>query len=266
MSETKFGTWRDTAMHLTHIPSLLRSLERRIVQLPEKSAVELPKPDVRGLVRPQPMVSSPAVRPSEPSLANRSGIPPPPEIVEPFLGAWLKVGDEVEGRYQSKHNEWYRGIITRARGHQAKWDVVYHDDDKDFRLCRQCVRPFDGYREGEELDHAVDGNADNWRAARILTVHGDDTYDIELVNDDQIVRGVQTKTDFRRFKTDEEYESDGPFWLGEQVEAQWYDEEQGAKWYLATIVNVNGDDTYGVEYFDGDYERHKPSSLIRSLS
>ena len=276
VSETKFGTWRDTALHMTHIPTLLRSLERKILKWPASAVVAMPKPDVRGLVvRPQPAVSSSPAPTAREFLVGtrRNAIPPPPAIEEPFPGAWLKVGDEVEGRYKSQHNEWYRGTIMRARGHQATWDVLYHDGDKDFRLCRQCVRPFAEYQVGEVVDHAHEANTDDWRTARILAVHGDNTYDIEHLTDDRIiVRGLQTKTGIRRFKTEEEYASDGPFWLGEQVEARWYDEEgedpdeHDGKWYLGTIVNVNGDDTYGVEYDDGDYESQLPGSEIQSLS
>jgi hypothetical protein len=272
-SETKFGIWRDTALHQTFIPSLLRSLELQILHLPHTRVVDLQTPlsvyRYHGLRSPQSFV--PRFTPVH--FANTgSGIPPAPKIVEPYLGAWLKVGDDVEGRYHSIHNEWYRGTIINVQGYDMVWDVKYHDGETDIELCRRCVRPFLDYKVGEEVEyHSLSDETELWYRAHILEVLGDDTYSFRQVDDSTRIYRIKV-SDIRRFKSEDKV--DDAFQLGDEVEGRFYDEDDNdhnGKWYLGTVVtataSLDQDRTYryGVEFFDGDSSELEAHD-IRALS
>jgi hypothetical protein len=271
-SETKFGAFRETSLHQKFIPSLLRSLELRVLQRPRASTVDLPKAptgrNTRVFVSPKSFASR------IPMLsrfhASRSGIPSGAKVVEPFLGAWLKVGDDIEGRYANEHNEWYRGTIVRAKGHTLTWDIEYNDGEIGVDMCRGCVRPFQDYRVGEIVEVQLNSDDQLYVAARISAVYGGNRYAFARLDDGFVVDDFET-VDIRRYKSEAEYVLDGPFRLGEEVEARYFDEDgdgdHDGKWYLGTIVNIlENDQAYGVEYFDGSYQTNLSAADIRSLS
>mmetsp|Transcript_4135 Transcript_4135/g.8133 ORF Transcript_4135/g.8133 Transcript_4135/m.8133 type:complete len:653 (+) Transcript_4135:1539-3497(+) len=283
-SETKFGTWRDTAMQRTHIPSLLRSLELRIVRLPKPSSAEkgAAEPKARGLVLPRARASRQLMMDlimsdttSDTQRVVLNGIPPARPIREPFPGAWLRVGDKVEGRYENKFNQWYRGEIVGAAANKMTWQVKYYDDEVDDSMCRWCVRRFVPYRVGQYVDFKMDPDTEDWSPARILKVHGDgEAYDFLLLEDNNNKRTIKrfSTPDIRRRKTTAQFKHDPPFRMGQELEARWYGKDEGSakeehdgKWYLATIVNVNENGTFNVQFFDGDYGRNLKFSDLRAL-
>lgn len=95
--ETRFGYLRHTALHQKHIPMLLLKLQSEILRLSPQPKV----PPIAGIpsktlsARPNlpelPTFKSESVRERERSLIISSR-----EVEEPFLGAWLAEGDEVE--------------------------------------------------------------------------------------------------------------------------------------------------------------------------
>jgi hypothetical protein len=112
-SETKFGPWRDTALHRSHIPRLLATLEGRLVgattkaTLPPSSLLSRTarssspassgrqKSPVRVIVLPQ---GDGSARMVSPSVGDHEGDDDGemPRGDGPYHGAWLQVGDRVD--------------------------------------------------------------------------------------------------------------------------------------------------------------------------
>jgi hypothetical protein len=111
-SETKFGVFRDMAIHRQHISGMLHNLQDKILDPPfgtvQKSRVvtkSSPSSRVgRALRRSLPKPR----RDSSDSHLRLPSLPPVPAIQEPFQGAWLSEGDVVEGKYKCKHNGTFR--------------------------------------------------------------------------------------------------------------------------------------------------------------
>jgi hypothetical protein len=107
-SETKFGTWRDTALHRRHIPRLLATLEERlgavprpVTEAPLSKAAQSSSHSPRRIFRRRPVLvvpegsAAPMVRPSVGTDNDNDDATPH----EPFYGAWLQVGDRVDALY-----------------------------------------------------------------------------------------------------------------------------------------------------------------------
>jgi hypothetical protein len=108
-SETKFGPWRESALHLRHIPRLLTTLVESLSGVPRAVTTAAPfSKAARSLSKPRrikfrrdpvflvptglsaPMVSSSGVGSGNNDYAMPRG---------PFHGAWLQVGDRVDALY-----------------------------------------------------------------------------------------------------------------------------------------------------------------------
>ena len=278
-SETKFGPWRDTQLHETYIPALLNSLKERILGVIDRNETTALKP-ARSIV-PSFRVHTylaqiPATKQRTTTTCGRNnGIPPiETNISEPFVGAWLRVGDDVEGRYRGEHNEWYRGRIIGASAFDATWTVEYYDGEQDSYLCRYCVRPFRDYQVGEVVEYMAT-EKDDWHEARIAAVKYDEHYDavqydfFHLATDDEVrARYGIIPSDMRRFKPI--LAQEGHFNLGQQVEARYYDdyEEHDGQWYIGSIVAINEDEdrtTYNVEFWDGSDQLELWEEDLRAL-
>lgn len=111
LSETKYGRWRDTSMHLGAIPLFLRRLQDKILHLPWVISKRSNGVSPGNIPRPRKMHGLP--QPSLPSIPKRTHfstkrrrmLPEEPPISEPYLGAWLKGGDVVEAKYQGLPGE-----------------------------------------------------------------------------------------------------------------------------------------------------------------
>jgi hypothetical protein len=111
-SETKFGSWRSMSIHRKIIPKQLSTLEQKIL-LETKLGHSKQKGGDLAKTKPQERQKSLLSPPQQfavyyPTVValerNRSAFYPRPVLTEPFKGAWLEVGDDVEGKYHSVHN------------------------------------------------------------------------------------------------------------------------------------------------------------------
>ena len=111
-SETKFGSWRSMSIHRKIIPKQLSALEHKVL-LETKLGDLKQKGGDWAKTKPQEWQKSSLSPPRQFAVysttvvaleRNKSAFYLRPVVTEPFKGAWLEVGDDVEGKYQSVHN------------------------------------------------------------------------------------------------------------------------------------------------------------------
>lgn len=111
LSETKYGFWRETAMHDLHVPVLLRKLQDRFLQLSSKNGKlgESLLTMRRAVSRSSNFVGVRSMLAGLPSYAAiprnivySSGKPSHATISEPYSAAWASVGDLIEAKYRSE--------------------------------------------------------------------------------------------------------------------------------------------------------------------
>ena len=272
-AESRFGVWRDTALHQTAVPALLRSLEERILASSESSTASsaLLRNSGGHFDTPKSFLAPPLFRSSsETGWTKRSGIPRSRhrDVQEPFPGAWVKVGDEVEARYSydNESNIWFRGKVIGANAHELSWDVEYYDLEVDKSLCRRCVKPFEEYQAGHMVRFFTEED-EVWHDAVIRSVHGNDTYTFERTGDEPAIIVKQTQ-DIHRYRRDQELSSEVAYKLGDQVETKgtlWKGSQSA--WELGTIISLEDDDVYGVAHHDGDrFRLNVRHSRIRHIT
>ena len=69
--------------------------------------------------------------------------------------------------------EWYRGTIMSINSNRDAYDVIYDDEEEDFGLCRRCVRQYEPFHRGEEVDVRAD-EGEEFEPGRIVAVYTND--------------------------------------------------------------------------------------------
>jgi hypothetical protein len=156
--------------------------------------------------------------------------------------------------------EWYPGIITHVSANRKIWNVQYADGEIDTNLCYECVRPFQPYQIGEEIEARIINEQDEYvyvPGTVQATSSDGDVYDIRLDVDGVTVSS--SLSDCRR-----RYEIQ--LQVNERVETL-YPGESPTTWFTGTIMKVNADmSTYDVLYDDGDFLKNVPKDEIRLLT
>lgn len=135
--------------------------------------------------------------------------------------------------------EWYRATVTSINPNKGNIDVRYDDGDKDKGLCRMCVRPYIPL----EVDEPVAVRVKNgFHDGRVVGVYDDARYDVQTYTIG--LRRNVTASSIRRFD----------YKLGEGAAVEALYQGVGDIWYRGKIVQVNDDETFDVEYDDGDKE------------
>jgi hypothetical protein len=126
LSETRFGYWRESVLHMFHIPDMLRKLQDKLIHYDANTRVAFrrgrhngrPKAHLSAYNNMQ-TTSSKTTTPYRPFFstksvtsisfqnkttmtARRNALPPQPAIEPPNKSAWLQEGDIVEGQYNSQ--------------------------------------------------------------------------------------------------------------------------------------------------------------------
>ena len=101
LSETRFGFWRDTTLHLEYIPTMLEKLQDSILHLSREQRL------VRHHGRPKsgtPRVAAVAVTPAgtRNTSMSRLNLPPRPKSEAPIDEVWLKEFDTIEATYDGE--------------------------------------------------------------------------------------------------------------------------------------------------------------------
>jgi hypothetical protein len=164
--------------------------------------------------------------------------------------------------------EWYKGKIISADANQATWAVVFDDGENDDALCQWCVRAYQPYHTGENIDWR-DENDQYMPGVILARTYNEkigENYRIRIYSDDgnqhshnsnRTVEGV-VPADLRRHVLQHHGNNTLPY--GTRVQAL-YSVEEG--WYPGIIEAVNDDGTYQVQYDDGDVDESVPLSHIR---
>ncbi|KAL3912949.1 MAG: hypothetical protein SGILL_006688 [Bacillariaceae sp.] len=217
VSETEFGALRRFSLSRTHTRAMLKTLQRRMLKLPEfDSQINDSKTDTN---RPRQIISYllPKLPHSRTTFATRTtestGIPPLPKDTPPHQGAWLQVGDMIDGRYHSINNDWRKGVIVSVEAFEETYTVRYvADGEIDPMICRRCVRPFEDYRVGETVEYLKPsrrGREPEWTPAKIRSLLGSDTYELVFFHGDSRspagIEVVETKH-LRRFMNYDAYD------------------------------------------------------------
>ena len=264
-SNVKFGQFRDMALHVKWVPLLLQTLEKRLTKFDKKalpsgnefmmggsSKIETSR---RGLflVKTLPTVSQYSTL----EFPKRSSFPGVVPVNEPFDGAWLQDGDEVEALFSGGANQWYHGTISDASSGWGTYSVEYTDDGEiDARLCRSCVRRFKGHKMGTEVEWN-DGRF-NFHPGVIIAVHDDGTYDVRLEENGGSRKNVEVGR-LRRSLAQQRVALP----VGSRIRARF---EGGDEWFPGVIETVNQDDgTYDVAFDDGDFGERIAFQDIASL-
>ena len=257
-SETKFGTWRDTALHRRAIPEMLSRLEDKIVQAP-KPQYKLSKGS-HSLVRLFPVTRSSTALPtgSKPPVPSRNSLPPRGEEGEPFWGAWLQVGDTVDSiKYIEDDHRWYHGKIVEALGSIMKWGVDISDTGERVYPCLHCVKPFTPLEVGMEFDLPGIGFGE------IVGIdNSEETFDFSPYYSKFIRRNIP----FSRLAREAAYDEIADYLpdLGENVLV-----DVEGQLFLGLVVSAREDayeePQFTIAFYDGEEEFNVPAERIRSL-
>jgi len=210
-------------------------------------------------------------------------------------GNWhrFQEGEQIRARWHGKR-EWRQGRIALVHRDNT-YDIEYEDGNRETRVPRDLIRRFNDcndqgyenryygsrrrYREGEQIRARFEGQRE-YVPGRIMVVNGDDTYDIEYEGgerESRVPRDLIRSYDERwntwgngswsngSWNCGNDYygSSRRQFTEGERVRARFHGKP---KYFDARITVVNGDDTYDIEYDDGERESRVPRDLIRRFN
>ena len=201
----------------------------------------------------------------------------------------LSRGDVVEARYRGKGTKFYKGKVTRVNA-DGTLDIGYDDGEKEIGIAEEHVRSLEQFgsggtrggggssdrdaergnrsevrggrrslpREGDKVEGNYRGRGKFYKG-RVARVNLDGTFNIDY-DDGEKERGVPednvrsvgeaTNTDSRTGGRGSK--EIGALQKGDRVEARY--RGRGTKFYKGKIKRVNSDDTFDIDYDDGEKE------------
>ncbi|KAH8065394.1 tudor domain-containing protein [Aureococcus anophagefferens] len=176
-------------------------------------------------------------------------------------GGKLREGDKVEARYRGRE-KYYPGKITRDRG-DGTFDIDYDDGERETRVEERLIRAKDGgggggggLREGAKVEARYRGR-EKYYPGKITRDRGDGTFDIDHDDGER-----ETRVEERLIRAKDGGGGGGDsFREGEKVEARYRGKE---RYHPGKIRRDRGDDTYDIDYDDGETETRVKASYIRS--
>ncbi|EGB02035.1 hypothetical protein AURANDRAFT_69257, partial [Aureococcus anophagefferens] len=176
-------------------------------------------------------------------------------------GGKLREGDKVEARYRGRE-KYYPGKITRDRG-DGTFDIDYDDGERETRVEERLIRAKDGgggggggLREGAKVEARYRGR-EKYYPGKITRDRGDGTFDIDYDDGER-----ETRVEERLIRAKDGGGGGGDsFREGEKVEARYRGKE---RYHPGKIRRDRGDDTYDIDYDDGETETRVKASYIRS--
>ena len=191
----------------------------------------------------------------------------------------LSVGSTVEARYKGK-DKYYRGVIARKRIN-GTYDVDYDDGEKETGVAKDLIRLIgppgkvprvdgDGegggskiaLEEGVKVEARYKGKS-KYYPGRISRVRGDDTFDIDYDDGEKetrVARELIRVLGAASGKNTGSDEADTALSVGSKVEARYKGKD---KYYPGRITKARGDDTFDIDYNDGEKETGVAKDLIR---
>ena len=184
----------------------------------------------------------------------------------------LREGDLVEARYRGRE-KYYKGKITRDRG-DGTYDIAYDDGEKETRVEERLIRKRergssrsrsrgadDRLSEGDKVEADYRGRG-KFYPGKITRDRGDDTYDISYDDGERetrVAKRLIRKKDRSRSRS-RSPRGGGRLREGDKIEA---DYRGRGKFYPAKISRDRGDDTYDIDYDDGERETRVAKRLIK---
>jgi hypothetical protein len=282
-NELSAGVFRETALHKKHMPELFKTIQKKLIgSLPvtPKQAPGACRPDTGMLMTVRTVLPtlSPLARLSASKAAHvrrsiPTSVPPSPEAVAPWPGAWIEEGDAIDALYKGTTNgksiffrnlalldklclrfglltqsEYYTGVVVHANANKGVYNVLYDDGEKDDALCHICIRPRKPIKMDELLRVRNDGV---YYDGRIVAMHDGGTFDV-LTEKIGLKKNV-TMAMLQR--------SSHVLEVGAVIQALF--QGKGDTWYRGRISKVNKDGTFDVVYSDGDKEYSVEPEHIR---
>eukprot|EP00953_Heterococcus_sp_UTEX-ZZ885_P003408 2370-Heterococcus_DN1.PRE.4 len=188
-------------------------------------------------------------------------------------------GDRVEARYKGR-TRYYSGLVRRAH-RDGTYDIDYDDGEKESSVDAELVRLLDsnssssgtesatatvhkpavlGLREGDKIEARYKGR-ERWYAGTINRVNRDGSYDI---NYDDGERELGVAAELVRLVGTTSAKADVTVQLreGDKIEARNKGRE---RYFSGTVKRVNRDDTYDINYDDGERELGVEARFVRLL-
>lgn len=170
----------------------------------------------------------------------------------------FQVGDRIEAKYRGRAKRYYKGEISAVYpdGVTFIYDIKYDDGDRDCRLPSEFVRKL--------------ASKDSEKPPKEIVI-SDDLAGAPLTESDgSAVDSIPTSIEVKPDKVDivsnndQEAPSSQAFIVGDRVEARY--KGRGTKYYQGIIKAVRPNETYDVDYDDGDRDRRLSGDFIKRLS
>ena len=194
--------------------------------------------------------------------------------------AKLMEGDKVEGNYRGR-GKWYPGKITRARLN-GTFDIDYDDGEKEIGVADDLVRAVGGsdrpsspkkdtgrMYEGDKVEGNYRGRG-KWYPGKISRDRGDGTYDVDYDDgeketrvDKDLIRVFDVPARGRDRTPSPKPSSrhrEPDFVRGDKVEAR---PRGSTRWLSAEVTRAHSDNTFDLEFDDGERESGVPSDRVR---
>jgi PUB domain/Agenet domain len=197
-------------------------------------------------------------------------------------------GDRVEARYKGR-TRYYSGVIRRAH-RDGTSDIDYDDGEKELSVDAELVRLLDRnsssgitsataavnkaayasvqLHEGDKIEARYKGR-ERWFAGTIRRVNRDGSYDInyddgerELGVAAELVRLIGTSSNTNNNSSRTKVDVTVQLREGDKIEARYKGRE---RYFPGTVKRVNRDDTYDINYDDGERELGVEARLVRLI-
>ena len=148
----------------------------------------------------------------------------------------------------SRPGKFYPGKISRDRGDDT-YDIDYDDGERETRVAKRLIRSKEGsggsskLEEGDKVEARYRGR-EKYYPGKITRDRGDGTYDIAYDDGER-----ETRVEERLIKKKDGGGGSDSFREGDKIEA---DYRGRGKFYPGKISRDRGDDTYDIDYDDGE--------------
>ncbi|CAK4665469.1 unnamed protein product [Aphanomyces euteiches] len=195
----------------------------------------------------------------------------------------FKEGEKVEAQYKGK-SKFYPGVISRCRLN-GTYDIDYDDGEKETGVAADLIRSKEKsspakkskdetsdeenkrFKEGEKIEALYKGKTKYYPGV-IARVRSNGTYDVDYDDGEKekevpakFIRSKQSSSPKKSSDDSDADKNTKKFKEGEKVEAQY---KGKAKFYPGVISRCRLNETYDIDYDDGEKETGVSGSLIRS--
>lgn len=158
--------------------------------------------------------------------------------------------------------EWYRARIIDIYASDGTFSVEFDDGDINEGLSRHCLRVFKYYKVGETVEVRYPVDQDGWNPCEITDDYGDDHFEVRLFKDDRVLKKIHPSLLRRSSSIAFAKKAKSKLSVGSRVVARF---EKGMEWFPGRISLDHSDDTYGIDYDDGDFELHVDKRMIKTI-